>query len=118
MTNENTTEDEIIVDQKDQKPSKVKEKFQKVKSWCKEHKGEIIKDALFVGAGAAAVVIAKIATGSSDDELYPITIDDSLEVSDLQTDENGQKYYAITPKSSDDDDSEESDDSDVESTEE
>lgn len=118
MTNENTPEVEVTVTPKEQKTSKVKEKFEKVKSWCKEHKGEIIKDALFIGAGAAAVVIAKVATGSSDDEIYPIEIDDSLEVSDLQTDENGQKYYAITPKSSDDDNSEESDDSNVESTEE
>lgn len=116
MTNENITEDEIIVDQKDQKPSKVKEKFQKVKSWCKEHKGEIIKDALFIGAGAAAVVIAKIATNnSSEDEYMTYAYDDSVEISD-KTDENGNPYCLISAKSSDDD-SEESDDSDVESTE-
>ena len=115
MTKENPTEDENIVPKTEPNESKVKSKFAKVKSWCKEHKGEIIKDALLIGAGAAAVVIAKVATGSSDDELYPIAIDDSLEVSDLQTDENGQKYYAITPKSSDDDDSEESE---ADSTEE
>lgn len=119
MTDENITIDEIAVDPKDQKPSKVKEKFQKVKSWCKEHKGEIIKDALFIGAGAAAVVIAKIATNnSSEDEYLPVFVDDSIEVSEIKTDENGNAYYTATAKSSDDDDSEESDDSDVESTEE
>lgn len=118
MTDENITVDEITVDPKDQKPSKVKEKFQKVKSWCKEHKGEIIKDALFIGAGAAAVVIAKIATNnSSEDEYMTIAYDDSVEISD-KTDEEGNPYCLISAKSSDDDDSEESDDSDVESTEE
>lgn len=118
MTNKNITEDEIIVDQKDQKPSKVKEKFQKVKSWCKEHKGEIIKDALFIGAGAAAVVIAKIATNNnSEDEYMTYAYDDSVEISD-KTDEEGNPYHLISAKSSDDDDSEESDDSNVESTEE
>lgn len=117
MTNENITEDEIIVDQKDQKPSKIKEKFQKVKSWCKEHKGEIIKDALFIGAGAAAVVIAKIATNNSEDEYMTYAYDDSVEISD-KTDEEGNPYCLISAKSSDDDDSEESDDSNVESTEE
>ena len=115
MTNENTPE---VTVNKEQKTSKVKEKFEKVKSWCKEHKGELIKDALFIGAGAAAVVIAKVATSSSDDEMYPVEIDDSLYISDLKTDENGQQYYAITPKSVDDNDSSESDNSNVKSTEE
>lgn len=115
MTKENTPENEIAVQNTEQKESKVKAKFAKVKSWCKEHKGEIIKDALLIGAGAAAVVIAKIATDdSSDNEWLPFVADDSVEISE-KTDDNGVAYYSITTKSSDDDDSEESE---ADSTEE
>lgn len=115
MTKENPTEDETIVQKTEPKESKVKAKFAKVKSWCKEHKGEIIKDALLIGAGAAAVVIAKIATDdSSDHEWLPIVADDSVEISE-KTDEDGDAYYSVTAKSSDDDDSEESE---ADSTEE
>lgn len=115
MTKENTPENEIAVQNTEQKESKVKAKFAKVKSWCKEHKGEIIKDALLIGAGAAAVVIAKIATDdSSDHEWLPIVADDSVEISE-KTDEDGDAYYSVTAKSSDDDDSEESE---ADSTEE
>lgn len=115
MTKENPTEDENIVPKTEQKESKVKAKFAKVKSWCKEHKGAIIKDALLIGTGAAAVVIAKIATDdSSDNEWLPYVADDSVEISE-KTDEDGDAYYSITAKSSDDDDSEESE---ADSTEE
>lgn len=116
MTKENPTEDENIVPKTEQKESKVKTKFAKVKSWCKEHKGEIIKDALLIGAGAAAVVIAKIATDDgSDNEYLAVIPDDSVEISEIMTDENGQAYYTVTAKSSDDNDSEESE---ADSTEE
>lgn len=116
MTKENTPENETAVQNTEQKESKVKAKFAKVKSWCKEHKGEIIKDALLMGAGAAAVVIAKIATNdSSDNEWLPFVADDSVEISEIRLNEDGDAYYSITAKSSDDDDSEESE---ADSTEE
>ncbi len=116
MTKENTPENENIVPNTEPKESKVKAKFAKVKSWCKEHKGEIIKDALLIGAGAAAYAITKIVTvAASDNEDLLVIPDDSVEISEVMTDENGQAYYTVTAKSSDDDDSEESE---ADSTEE